>query len=149
MTKVLSLLFLIICSSAIAQSDENTNNSENGKKGDIIIYGDEQVSALLKKHVSINKKKCPHLVKGYRVQIYSSAGNGSREKANHDQVRFLSNYPDINAYSIWEQPNWKVRVGDCRTRFEAEKLKKEIQVNFPNCFVVVDYIDTVYLEDCK
>ncbi len=149
MTKVLSLLFLIISFNSNAQEAEKINNSENGKKGDVVIYGDEHVTELLKKHVAINKKKGPHLIKGYRVQIYSSAGNGSREKATHDQIRFLSTYSSINAYSIWEQPNWKVRVGDCRTRFEAEKLKKEIQVNFPNCFVVVDYIDTVYLEECK
>ncbi len=146
MTKILSFLFLISSTLLFAQDSTNTTFSKNG---DVVIYGDEHVNDLLKKHVAINKKKCPHLVKGYRVQIYSSAGNGSREKATQDQIRFLSNYSSVNAYSIWEQPNWKVRVGDCRTRFEAEKLKKEIQANFPNCFVVVDYIDTVYLEECK
>ncbi|MFM7023483.1 MAG: SPOR domain-containing protein [Flavobacteriales bacterium] len=150
MTKILSLLLLLTTSFAFAQEDEKGTDSGNQQKsGDVVIYGDEQVNELLKKHVSINKKKCPHLVKGYRVQIFSAAGTGSREKASHDQIRFLSNYPDIRAYNIWEQPNWKVRVGNCRTKFEAEKLKKEIQANFPNCFVVVDYIDTIYLEDCK
>ena len=146
MTRTYFIFFLLISIATFAQDSTGVIQK---KQGELIIYGGDNANELLAKHVAINKKKCPQLVKGYRVQIYSSAGNGSRENATHDQIRFLSTYSNINAYSVWEQPNWKVRVGDCRTRFEAEKLKKEIQASFPNCFVVVDYIDTVYLEDCK
>ncbi len=143
------LIFLICFISANIANAQDAEASKDNKGGDVLVYGDDQVNELLKQHVAINKKKCPHLVKGYRVQIYSSAGNGSRENATRDQIRFLANYSSVNAYSMYEQPNWKVRVGDCRSRFEAEKLKKEIQVNFPNCFVVVDFIDTAYLDNCK
>ena len=64
----------------------------------------------------------------------------SREQANHFKNDFSSKYPQVNAYVIFKEPNFQVRVGDFRTRAEAVGFQKEIELLFPQSFVVKDAI---------
>ncbi len=77
---------------------------------------------------------------GYRVQLTSESGQGSQARANEVKARFVSNYKDVDAYLVWEAPNFKIRVGDFRTKFEAAMFWKQIQAEFPNSYVVEDKI---------
>ncbi len=83
------------------------------------------------------------------MQISSANGADARTKTSADRMKFLALFPDVNTHELWEAPSSTVRVGDCRTKFEAEQLKKQVQANFPFCFVVPDYIDTYYIQSCK
>lgn len=103
-------------------------------------------SALQKK---INQMNCPDLVDGFRAQIFSCSGQGCQEKVNKQFNQFLIAYPDVPVYKIWQAPTIKVRVGDCRTRFEAEKIKNTIKGTYQHVFVVPDYIDSPYKIDCE
>lgn len=80
----------------------------------------------------------PH---GYRVQLTSESGQGSQARANEIKARFVNNYKDVDAYLIWEAPNFKIRVGDFRTKLEAALFWKQIQAEFPNSYVVEDKIN--------
>ena len=75
---------------------------------------------------------------GFRVQIYFG---GVRPKAAEVKLEFNSRYPAFPAYLTYNQPNFKVRVGDFATRFEAQKLLKEIEGKFPTTFVVADDVN--------
>jgi hypothetical protein len=119
------------------------------QKGNVTFHGDSLINSAIHSHIAINKKKCPQLIKGYRVQISSANGADARTKTSADRMKFLALFPDVNTHELWEAPSYKVRVGDCRTKFEAEQLKKQVQANFPFCFVVPDYIDTYYIQSCK
>ena len=74
---------------------------------------------------------------GYRIQIYFG---GTRQKASDNKLEFSSKYPDIPAYITYQQPNFKVRVGDYRNRYEAQKFLKEIEGLFPTSFIVPDEV---------
>ena len=91
---------------------------------------------LIEKNKSFNTKKKG--IEGYRVQIHFGA---NRDAAKEIKTKFLSLYSEVEAYEIYQQPNFKIRVGDCRSRFDAEKLQKEIEIDFPNSFVVQDIIN--------
>ncbi len=119
------------------------------QEGSVTFHGDSLINSAIRSHVAINKKNCPQLIKGYRVQISSANGADARLKTSADRMKFLALFSDVHAHELWEAPSYKVRVGDCRTKFEAEQLKKQVQANFPFCFVVPDYIDTHYIKDCK
>jgi hypothetical protein len=80
-------------------------------------------------------------MKGYRVQVFSGSGNEARQKANQLRSEFLQLYPDMATHLVFQQPNFKVRIGDLRTELEAIRLKKEIGYDYPNGFVVRDMID--------
>lgn len=70
---------------------------------------------------------------GYRVQIY----NGSSRKEAYDaQARFVDEYQGTRTYISYAAPNYKVRVGDFRTRLEAEKLLQELKGKFKTLFII-------------
>ncbi|MCP4314102.1 MAG: SPOR domain-containing protein [Bacteroidetes bacterium] len=80
-------------------------------------------------------------VPGYRIRIYSESGIGAREQQQRVRARFLSNFPDIDAYDGYDGVYFKVYVGDCRTRSEAIKLQDRINRKFPNSFPMEAYIN--------
>jgi hypothetical protein len=108
-------------------------SQENDK---LTIYQDAEIEKLMNHYKSINSKK--RGIEGYRVQIYF---NSNRDATREIKAKFLSLYPDIPIYEIYQQPNFKLRVGDCRTRFEAEKIQQQISANFLNSFVVQDIVN--------
>lgn len=77
---------------------------------------------------------------GYRIQIYSDAGNNSKSKAIEVQGVFAKTNPDYSSYLTFSEPYYKVRVGDFRTRIDAEKLLKSIIEVYPAAFIVADKI---------
>jgi hypothetical protein len=81
--------------------------------------------------------KNSYKLKGYRVQIYS--GN-KRQPANQARSTFLRLYREKKAHMDYEQPYYKVRVGDFRTKLEALNFKNDLVKHFPNCFIVNDEV---------
>ena len=80
-------------------------------------------------------------ISGYRVRIYSESGLGAKEQQQRVRAKFLSFFPGIDAYYRYDEPFFKVYVGDCRTRSEALKLYDKIGKNFPHPIIVEDYIN--------
>lgn len=76
-------------------------------------------------------------IDGYRVVIFFDM---SKSAAEQQKASFLSMYPSQRAYVDYLAPNYRVRVGNFRTRLEAEKLKQEILPLFPTAIVVEDKI---------
>ncbi len=72
---------------------------------------------------------------GYRVQIYFG---GNRQKASEIKMEFSNQHPDVAAYLTYQQPNYKVRVGDYRSRFDARKIFLELEGKYPTTFIVPD-----------
>lgn len=104
-----------------------------------VEHEDDRLDSLLAKRSRIDVAN--PTMKGYRVQLFSGSGNEARQKANQLRSEFLQLYPELSAHLVFQQPNFKVRIGDLRTELEAIRLKKEIEFDFPNGFVVRDMID--------
>ncbi len=73
------------------------------------------------------------IVNGYRVQICAvSDKEVARDTQREAILKFLE-----NTYLIYDSPYYKVRIGDCTTRFEADKLQKlAIDKGFNDAWVV-------------
>jgi hypothetical protein len=89
----------------------------------------------------LEKNKTVTGVPGYRIRIFSGSGLGAKEEQQRVRARFLSLYPDVDAYHVYDEPYFKVYVGDCRTESEAIKLYDRIKGDFPDLFLVPDYIN--------
>ena len=76
-------------------------------------------------------------IKGYRIQLFSGT---ERNNANEVKTRFLKLYPEFNAYLLYNQPYYKIRVGDFRTRLDAEVAYQKIKNVFDECIIVSDNI---------
>jgi hypothetical protein len=117
--------------------------------GKCVEYLDSFYFATQALQKKINQNSCPKLVNGYRVQLFSCSGQDCKEKANKHYNQFLIAYPHIPVYKMWQAPTIKVRAGNSRTRFEAEKIKNQIKDDFPFVFIVPDQIDSPYKIECE
>ena len=135
--------------SNLIQAVDTTVADSALEPGVLVEYKDRQVDQLIDLTKKMNAENCPELVRGYRVQIYSCSGGDCIDKASKYYNQFLIAFPDMTVYKMRQPPSIKVRVGDCRDRFEAEKIKAEIIKEFPGAFIVPDYIQTPYLLDCE
>jgi len=103
------------------------------------VTADPAIEQLAITHASYNK--IIKGVEGYRVQIFFNSGNEARKSGESVRGAFQSKYPEYNAYLSFDQPYFKVRAGNFRTRIEAECFKKLIEKDYPNSFVVKDFIE--------
>ena len=103
--------------------------------GKVDLVQETKVKELLNRQVEINSK-AP--IKGYRIKIHFGA---DKNKAKEIKAKFIAKFPDVPAYEKYDQPNFNIRVGDFRTKLEAYKFLKEVQVEFPSSFLVQDDIE--------
>lgn len=89
------------------------------------IIGDVAVSRMVERHVELNQRV--KTIPGYRVQIASFSGANSKTSAFNLRENFLTDYPSVQAYIVFDEPNFKVKVGDFRTRLEAYAFLQEIK----------------------
>jgi hypothetical protein len=69
---------------------------------------------------------------GYRVQVYAD-NNVRTAKAEARQRERVMNqaFPTYATYVAYASPYWRLRVGDFRSQYEAEKAAAEIRKAFP------------------
>jgi hypothetical protein len=67
------------------------------------------------------------------VQIYFGS---NRQAAYNAQAKFMYDYPDVPTYITYIEPNFKVQVGDFRTRLEAQKMQSELNGMFSSLFII-------------
>ena len=134
------LIFILCLSFSFHLAFSQVNNMRDSiRKGSSVnIIKDNRIDQLNETYVSSYK------LMGYRVQIYS--GN-KKQPANQARITFTQLYKSEKAHELYEQPYFKVRVGDFRTKVEALKFKNELIKHFPNCFIVRDEIDFKEITD--
>ncbi len=90
---------------------------------------------LLQKKLELDKTKPS--IQGYRVQLYYG---GNRAEALELKSKFAALFPDLETYLIYQQPYFRLRAGNYRTRIEAYKLFRKVEKEFPSVFIVNDEI---------
>ncbi len=107
-----------------------------GKAQNVVINSDPLLDSLVQQNIEANKQS--EGIPGYRVQIYF----GSERKGAQDaRQKFMQAYPETEAYLLYQQPYFKVRVGDFRDRFEAQAMYKKLLHEFDKVFIVPDRIN--------
>jgi len=109
--------------------------SQNGK---LDVIADNKIQSIIDQHKFVNGK---HKQVGWRVQIFFDSGANSKAKAYGKKSLFDTKYYNIKSYLTFQTPNYKIRVGDFRTRWDAEGFKQQILNYFPDSFVVKDEIN--------
>jgi len=76
------------------------------------------------------------LVDGYRVQLFATKDIESATIAKKE-AEFAFSEDSVNVYIEFDSPYYKLRIGDCKTREEAERLR-EIARNkgYPSAWIV-------------
>lgn len=112
--------------------------------GTVKIIQDDKVDLLVSKHILINQGS--QGIDGYRIQIFFDSGNNSKTNAKGVYESFITKFPAVKAYLTFKAPNYKVRVGDFRTKLDAQRFLNEILTDYPNAWITADQINLPNVE---
>lgn len=76
------------------------------------------------------------LTDGYRIRIFFDNKQDARNASLDSEMRFRKLFPGYNTYRTFQNPFFKVTVGDFRTKVDAQKALQKIIKVFPSAFIV-------------
>lgn len=102
----------------------------NAQEGIISIQQDNKIDKLLKerKHLLTIGELKTH----FSIQVIS----GELETARKTLKEFKNKFSELKSNIVYEEPNYKVRVGEFRNRLDADRALLEISEEFKGAFVL-------------
>jgi vancomycin resistance protein YoaR len=119
--KTIILSFIFICLSICYAKAQDQN---------ITITQDPKFEQLLNEKRKINTSLTVN--DSYKIQIFS----GNSENAKKTLNEFRQEFSTIDATIVFNTPNYKVWVGNFRTRIEAEKTLADIKNRYKNVLLI-------------
>jgi archaellum biogenesis ATPase FlaH len=116
---LLSLLFISVSTYYVNAQDQN-----------VTVNQDPKFEQLLNEKRKINTSLTVN--DSYKIQIY----NGGSENAKKTLSEFKQEFTAIDATIVFNTPNYKVWVGNFRTRIEAEKTLADIKDRYKNVLLI-------------
>ncbi|MGE0077717.1 MAG: SPOR domain-containing protein [Bacteroidales bacterium] len=154
MRRYLSILVLLFATSNLVAQDLNSDNEidniikqlqENKpNQGQVIIRQDPQIANLLDLHVLQNAKN-PGM-QGFRIRVFFELGQMARKNSEESMRVFMEKYPGVKVYQSYDNPYWKISVGDFRSRESAQKFYQQLLVDYPKAFIIPDWVNFPSLE---
>src|SRR5687767_9676505 len=78
-------------------------------------------------------------IQGYRILVIST---NDRNKATTAKTKIYQEFPELKAYLMYQSPYMKLKVGDFKSREEAEPYLPAIQRFFPSgVYIIRDVIE--------
>ena len=105
--------------------------------GEVKIIKESRLDALVEAQSEVISPEVKPQINGYRIQLFFDS---DKSKLNASRSSFISRFPKIDTYTVYSAPNFFLKAGDFRTRLEAEKIKAEIEAEFPTSFIVKEKI---------
>ena len=115
--KVFLIVFFFIATTYIV--DVKAQNKTSSSK---------EIKELIAKKRAFNDK----YGYGYTIQIYY----GNETKARSLRSKFRIDFPKVSTNLNYEQPYWKVQVGNYKTRLEANKAALKFSEKFSGLIVI-------------
>lgn len=126
------LIIMIVAFSASAQKDTSG----------VVVHKDPRIDQLVKKHIEYNEvitRESRRYVQGFRILVMST---NDRNKVNEAKTKLYTEFPEYKSYLTWQSPSFRLKVGDFKTRPEAEEALAEIKRFFPSgVYIVHDTIE--------
>ncbi len=110
---------------SFAQQTEGVIKIETSAKIDETVAKKKQFNKSLK------------TIQGYKIQLFY--GNEKNSYKIKDEFKAL--FPGIKTKIVFSSPQWKVQVGNYRTRLEADRQVVEIKKEYPGAIVIASEID--------
>jgi hypothetical protein len=131
--KPIYLLSLLFC---------GTLRAQNPGLADASIHRDARVDSLMKVQIRINEASTRDSRRnqpGFRIQV---ANSNDRNKVFAIKTKIYQQYPELKPYLIYQPPNYKLKVGNFKTRDEAQPYVDNLNRVFPEgVYLVPDVIE--------
>ena len=109
--------------------------------------GDNRETVQITEHgdaatiVGNNLEATTKAVNGYRIMIFMSNSQTARRDAIAAQENLLALFPQEQSYLSYENPYFKVAVGNCTSQEEAITLLGRLRGTFPKAFIMRENIE--------
>ena len=113
------IILLFTSLAAVAQNDN------------VSYHQDRQVAEAMDVYKMYNRKN--DLADGFRIQI---AFSNDRQEAYNNKAKLYKELPGEKCYVEYEEPYYKLRLGDYSTRLEAYDNLRNVIGKYPGAFVV-------------
>lgn len=99
----------------------------------VTVHQSAKIGGALERQIESNSRK---QFSGYRIRIFFDNAQDARDKSAAVLERFKEAHPDMMGYRSYDSPNFKVTVGNFRSRTEADAALESLKKEFPSAFVV-------------
>ena len=103
--------------------------SITAQQGNVIIDQDPAIPQLLEQRIKMSKNN--DLGERFKIQLYYGNNQGASSKI----TSFRSSFDEWTSEVAYEEPNYKVWVGNFRNRLEADRALMRIKEKFPSAFI--------------
>jgi hypothetical protein len=116
--------------------------------GKVTVVKSDLIDSLINRRLALTKGYTKDgtavTVMGYRVQIFFGP---DRKLAYSEQEKFKLYYPELGTYITYNQPNYILKVGDFRSRVDAQKLLNDLKPLFPTIFIFNESINPIKADE--
>lgn len=133
MKSFLTILAVLLVMGGYAQTDSTSS---------VAIHKDPRIELLKAKQAEINEvttRNARRTGPGYRILVINT---NDRNKAYEAKTRIYQSFPELKAYLMYQTPFIKLKVGNFKSREEADEYVERIKRLFPTgVYVVRDVIE--------
>ena len=104
----------------------------------VTVNQSQAMRSAFSNYVSNNASK---KLTGYRIRVYFDNGQNARNRSEAIARSISAAYPGMGVYRTFESPNYKVSVGDFRTKDEALKVFHSLKATYPTALLLKETIN--------
>ncbi len=128
--------FKAINETGTQSSDSQPVQSSKSTVLDVPLHVNKRLDAVL--DTIAMRNKAVKFTNGFRIQIY--VGN-DRKMADDAKIYTYQKYPEIFPYLSFQQPIYKVKIGDFLNRMDAERYFSDIKETYPSAMILPDKVE--------
>ena len=153
MKRLLMAFLLVLLSGTMLRAQEYRVESEGSQQVDSTLVG-RNILSVLGSGVTVNQSRAMRSafdnyvssnaskkLSGYRIRVYFENGQNARSRSEAIAATISRNYPGLGVYRTFDSPNFKVSVGDFRTKDEALKVYHSLKASYPTALMLKETIN--------
>ncbi len=134
--KILYVILLMLAPCMALAQEVITDHLAKSSNGNVVIVQPDGLRERLKAEngagIVEDKKMEEARGVGYRIQAYSDSNQRTaKAQAKQRASNIMSRFPDLRTYLAYKSPSWRLKVGDFKTRGEAEQVMHDLKEAFP------------------
>ena len=95
------------------------------------------IGQALDRYIQDNAEKP---IQGFRIRVFCDNGPQARSKSENIEV-ILKKQLDVEVYRSFESPNYKVLIGNFRSKDEALRIYNALKKTYPTAYIIKDNIE--------
>ncbi len=97
-----------------------------------------EVRQAMAQYVNKNATKS---ISGYRIRVYYDNSPQARTRSESIENALTAQYPEHKVYRSFESPNYKVLIGNFRSKDEALRIFNALKKTYPTAYIIKDNIE--------